>query len=91
MAITFSLGVACKKEVNEPIKKENIKIEKKANDSEPPVVVIGGENTYPHNTGACYCGQYASCHPTAPQTHTQTCLENTGELACVNFRCRGVR
>lgn len=26
-------------------------------------VVIGGPNTYPHMTGACYCGQYPSCHP----------------------------
>lgn len=22
-----------------------------------------GENTFPHNTGACACGQYPLCHP----------------------------
>lgn len=27
---------------------------------------IGGQNTYPHSTGICYCGVYSVCHPTNP-------------------------
>lgn len=23
----------------------------------------GGQETYPHNTGLCYCGWYSVCHP----------------------------
>lgn len=32
----------------------------------------GGQYTYPHNTGACYCGQYLVCHPVL-QGHMPGC------------------
>jgi len=32
-----------------------------------------GANTFPHNTGACYCGQYPSCHPQPTNTPQENC------------------
>jgi len=58
------LGVACKKDstlspdqVNQISKNAKVAVVDKEN---PP----GGESTFPHNTGACYCGKYPGCHPT---------------------------
>lgn len=72
LAFALTLGVACKKEsveVKSTAKTEKV-IDSKA--IEKPNTLNGeaggggypgGGNTYPHNTGACYCGVYASCHP----------------------------
>jgi len=67
LAFAFTLGVSCKKEqIVDPVKKE-LTIKKSATVPQDPIGIggyPGGANTYPHNTGLCYCGQYSVCHPT---------------------------
>lgn len=68
IALTFTLGVACKKSNDIPVKeiKKEISVPKMANTPVGGGIggYPGGANTYPHNTGLCYCGQYSVCHPT---------------------------
>lgn len=77
IALTMTLGVSCKKSNDLADSKpstENKKVIEKSTDLKPTVLGLyddggiggypGGENTYPHNTGACYCGMYSVCHPT---------------------------
>lgn len=75
IALTLTLGVACKKSNDVADSKPTTELIKKS-DVKPPVQLMGigqdpggiggypgGANTYPHNTGACYCGKYSGCHP----------------------------
>lgn len=65
-----TLGVSCKKEnvqPNEVVKKEVLN--KKANaQAESIGGYPGGQYTWPHSTGACYCGNYSNCHPPVVST-----------------------
>lgn len=77
----MTLGVACKKSNDFDDAKPSTEVKKaveKAADLKPNVLGLentggiggypGGADTYPHNTGACYCGVYSVCHPKgAPQ------------------------
>lgn len=71
----MTLGVACKKSNDVADSKPSTELIKKAY-VKPPVQLMGigqdpgeigdypgGANTYPHNTGAFYCGKYSGCHP----------------------------
>lgn len=49
-----------KKEIADFSKKE---IVSSVVDPTSPGAPGGGADTYPHNTGACVCGKYASCYP----------------------------
>lgn len=40
---------------------------------------IGGQNTYPHSTGLCYCGVYSVCHPVK---HNSSCPAALGTGGC---------
>lgn len=93
LAFALTLGVACKKEsaeIKSTAKTEEV-IDGKAIDK--PNVLNGedggggtypsGGNTYPHNTGICYCGVYSTCHPTPiPQyaPHTASCPSECSQL-----------
>lgn len=82
IALTLTLGVACKKTNDVADSKPATEVKKELShvDLKPNVLALenpggggggiggypGGANTYPHNTGACYCGQYSVCHPVLP-------------------------
>ncbi|GGG97519.1 hypothetical protein [Pedobacter zeae] len=81
MVFVVALGASCKKEevkLDEKVKaKTEIQKDLKA-PAKPNVLAVedpgdggiggypGGANTYPHNTGICYCGKYPVCHPVNP-------------------------
>lgn len=75
VAFALTLGVACKKESFNDAKIESSISKKEAIganakdhtsavlDPTSPGAPGGGGNSYPHNTGACVCGKYATCNP----------------------------
>lgn len=74
LALTMTLGVGCKKsnDVADSKPSKEVKKEVVAADLRPNVLAlerpddgggIGGANSFPHDTGACTCGSYATCHP----------------------------
>lgn len=85
IALTITLGVACKKEkIVEPVKKE-LSVPKMADAPAEGGIggYPGGANTYPHNTGICYCGQYSVCHPVINGGHKSDCPVLTqGAMQC---------
>lgn len=83
LAFALTLGVSCKKE--ELSKKETKKelTIKKFGDIPAESGIggyPGGADTYPHSTGACYCGKYSVCHP-VPK-HMGTCTGYRGGEPC---------
>lgn len=59
--LALILGVGCKKSTDVSDLKPSIKLNLKATIEKDPI--NAGADTYPHNTGACYCGKFAVCHP----------------------------
>lgn len=70
IALTLTLGVACKKSNHVADSKPSTELIKKA-DVKPPVQVMtiekdpisSGADAWPHNTGSCMCGRFGVCHP----------------------------
>jgi len=72
LAFTIVLGTSCKKENVTPEISQSSEL--KANNAKagvpgpgstvpPPATYPDGPDTFPHNTGLCYCGKYSVCHP----------------------------
>jgi hypothetical protein len=86
IALTMALGVGCKKSEVESVKPSTEV--KKLTIGKSAVAVVdeggiggypGGANTYPHNTGLCYCGEYSVCHPIQ---HNPSCPAALGTGGC---------
>jgi len=79
MVFAVTLGVGCKKESNvTPDSKSKIELKKDLTHADHAVSVVDPQNppgegpgTFPHNTGICYCGYYAVCHPYEYFTYEQ--------------------
>ena len=92
--LALALGVGCKKEEIKADAKVKTEIQKDLKSpAKPDVLAVedtggggiggypGGADTYPHNTGLCYCDKYSVCHPVAAPKHSAACNAR-GNVGC---------
>lgn len=93
IALAITLGVGCKKSNDVVDSKPAKEVKKEIASAYLKLSVLalenpggggiggypGGSDTYPHNTGLCYCGAYSVCHPVQ---HNSSCPAALGTGGC---------